>query len=151
MDISLKLTLHQKCIEIIDNQLNGIEQSIQEAQDAANNETKSSAGDKHEIGRAMAQLETEKLTSQLTSSLKLKETLSRINPKIINQQIGLGSFIKTNHGLFYLSIGLGKIIINQTEIIVISHISPLGKIFINKKEKESFSFHNTNYLIEKII
>tara|TARA_B100000809_G_scaffold254560_1_gene291901 strand:- start:352 stop:534 length:183 start_codon:yes stop_codon:yes gene_type:complete len=36
---------------------------IQEAQDAANNETKSSAVDKHEAVRAIAQLETEKYPS----------------------------------------------------------------------------------------
>ena len=87
---NLKIQLHQKCAEIIEQRITELKSIIQESQDAANNETKSSAGDKHETGRAMAQLETEKLSSQLSEALKTQKTLQKINPNIIHQNAALG-------------------------------------------------------------
>ena len=55
-------------------------------QESLNSETKSSAGDKHETGRAMVQLEQEKLGQQLQEIEKNDPSLKtsghrRINPK----------------------------------------------------------------------
>jgi hypothetical protein len=70
MDIKIKL--YQYCVEFIDKRIAGAREAIQIAQDSANEETKSSAGDKYETGRAMAQLEIEKNTTQLEEALKQK-------------------------------------------------------------------------------
>ena len=55
------------------------QEAIYTAQLSANEETKSSAGDKYETGRAMAQLEIEKNTAQLAEALKLKQMLKQIS------------------------------------------------------------------------
>lgn len=124
---------------------------IQEAQNAANNETKSSAGDKHETGRAMAQLETEKLTKQLSEALKIEQTLNQINPDTDHLQIGLGSLVTTNNGTFYIAVSIGKLIVDESTYFIISAVSPIGKLLLTKKEKESFSFNGKNYVIESIV
>lgn len=123
---------------------------LQEAQDAANNETKSSAGDKHETGRAMAQLETEKLTTQLSETIRLKESLTKINTKETIEQIALGSVVYTNNGNFYVSVSLGKLEIEQGQFFAISPQSPIGKLLLTKKEKDSFSLNGKTYVIENI-
>ena len=48
------------------------------AQQAANEEGKSSAGDKYETGRAMMQIERDKAAQQLDEALKLKNIIDHI-------------------------------------------------------------------------
>lgn len=145
-----KTQLFKKCTEIIEARILELKVILQEAQDAANNETKSSAGDKHETGRAMAQLETEKLTAQLSEALNLKATLSKINTKETLKQIALGSVVFTNNGNFYVSVSLGKLEIEQEQFFAISPQSPIGKLLLTKKEKASFSLNGNTYVIENI-
>lgn len=147
---SLKSEIHQQCIDIINKQIDEIKLALNNAQEGANNETKSSAGDKHETGRAMAQLETEKLSTQLNKNEQLLTQLFKIDTSAQLQKIGVGSLVKTNNGLFYIAIGLGKINIEEESVFVISTQSPIGKLLLNKKEKVSFSFNNVFYSIEKI-
>ena len=132
---NIKKQLHAKCSEITQQRVTDLSAIIQEAQDAANNETKSSAGDKHETGRAMAQLETEKLSKQLSEALKLEQVLSQINPNTEHLQVGLGSLVTTNNGIFYISISLGKLELNNTNYFVISPVSPIGKLLTGLKKK----------------
>ena len=141
----IKTQLHQKCCQIVKNQTKAIQDALTEVQDAANNETKSSAGDKHETGRAMAQLETEKLTKQLFEALKLEEILKQINPKSKHLLIGQGSLILTSNGNFYISVSLGKIEIDNVTYFIISSASPIGQLLLTKKEQDSFSFNDNTY------
>lgn len=146
-----KLLIHQKCLEIVEGSILAIKLAIQEAQDAANNETKSSAGDKHETGRAMAQLETEKLSAQLNEALKLSQVFAQLNPNQKNKQITIGSLVFTNNGYFYIAVSLGKVEINNETIFAISPQSPIGKLLLTKKEKDSFSLNGLTYVIERIV
>lgn len=146
-----KLLIHQKCLEILEGSILAIKLAIQEAQDAANNETKSSAGDKHETGRAMAQLETEKLSTQLNEALKLSQVFAQLNPNQKNKQITIGSLVFTNNGYFYIAVSLGKIEVEQEIVYVISPVSPIGKLLLTKKEKDSFSLNGLTYVIQKIV
>lgn len=145
-----KLVLHQKCLEIVENNISTIKLALHEAQEAANNETKSSAGDKHETGRAMAQLETEKLSAQLNDALNQKQLIAKINSNLQSKQITIGSLVYTTNGIFYIGISLGKIDINNETIYAISPQSPIGKLLLTKKEKDSFSLNGKMYVIEKI-
>tara|TARA_B100000809_G_scaffold254560_1_gene291903 strand:- start:1046 stop:1498 length:453 start_codon:yes stop_codon:yes gene_type:complete len=146
----IKKNLHSKCYEIASKKVNELSSIIQEAQDAANNETKSSAGDKHETGRAMAQLETEKLTKQLSEAFKLEQTLSQINPELKHQQVGLGSLVNTDNGIFYIAASLGKLELENKLYFVISGVSPIGQLLIGLKKNDSFSFNGKAYLINDI-
>ncbi len=145
-----KVDLHQKCSEELAQRINRIETSLNEVQLAANNETKSSAGDKHETARAMAQLETEKLTQQLTTLINLQNTLAKINPKETHQTIGLGSLIESNKGWFYISIPIGKMSINNINCFAISTTSPIAKMMLSKQEGDSFTFNGIVYTILKV-
>ena len=142
-----KKVVHAKCWEIASQKVIKLSDHIQEVQDAANNETKSSAGDKHETGRAMAQLETEKLTKQLVQAIKIEQTLAQINPNQEHQQVGLGSLITTNNGTFYLSVSLGKLVLNNVTYFIISPASPIGKLLFGLKPNDSFSFNHKSYHI----
>ncbi|MCB9360962.1 MAG: 3-oxoacyl-ACP synthase [Flavobacteriales bacterium] len=147
----MKDKLHQQCLGIAESRITSLKEILQETQDAANNETKSSAGDKHETGRAMAQLETEKLTTQLTEALKLKQALYQIKTTSSTNQITIGSVVFTNKGNFYIAASIGKIELEIESFFAISPASPIGKLLLTKKEKDSFSFNGNKYVILSVI
>ena len=68
--MSIKLELYDFCLEFVDNRFQTIQNTIKEIQESLLSETKSSAGDKHETGRAMLQLEREKSGNQLVEIQK---------------------------------------------------------------------------------
>ncbi|MWD30855.1 3-oxoacyl-ACP synthase, partial [Aquicoccus sp. SCR17] len=61
------------CWDYVDTRTERLKKSAAALQESLNSETKSSAGDKHETGRAMVQLEQEKLAQQLVELDRLKE------------------------------------------------------------------------------
>lgn len=147
---SLKKKLHLACEDLITQKIDTVQTALRLAQDSANNETKSSAGDKHETSRAMAHLETEKLVPQLKDALKLKESLSKVNIDAAFNSVAFGSLVQTDKGIFYIAIGLGKMQIERITVFVISPLSPIGQLLWHKKEKERISFRGTEHLIEAI-
>jgi transcription elongation GreA/GreB family factor len=148
---SIKKALHQRCLTLAEDRIVSLQHILKEAQQAANNDTKSSAGDKHETGRAMAQLETEKLTAQLSEALNIKQNLTQINPTITNNTVVLGSMVYTNKGNFYMAASIGKVAIANEVFFAISPASPIGKLLLTKKEKESFSLNDNAYTILAVI
>ena len=75
----LKAKLHAMCISYVQNRMEAAVQAIDDAQQAANEETKSSAGDKYETGREMMQQEADRSQVQLNEANKLMVALSKIN------------------------------------------------------------------------
>ncbi len=68
---TFKQKLHSALIEEVEKRSANLQDSLNDALDSTANETKSTAGDKHETGRAMAQLEQEKIGSQIAEITKL--------------------------------------------------------------------------------
>lgn len=151
MNLSYKKELQQHCLNLLMDKVHEIKTLLAEVQNAANNETKSTAGDKHETSRAMAHLEVEKLSKQLNEATKQQEILSKITLNNSPDKVTVGSLVKTNKGVFYISIGLGRLLFNEDVVFIISPLSPIGKLLINKKEKETFSLNNIKYIVEKIL
>src|SRR5690606_34304897 len=98
----IKPALYRLCEEYVDKRIASCRDAIIEAQAAANEETKSSSGDKYETGRAMMQLEIEKNGEQLAQSVKLKSMLTRINPDMRTASVQPGSLVLTDRGAFYI-------------------------------------------------
>lgn len=136
--------IHQKLSEKIDH----LEYLIAETR-AANNETKSSMGDKYETSREMVQQEINNLQIQLTENIRVKNSLKSIsvNP---HQNVGLGSLVETDKGLFYIAVSLGMIDYEKKKIFLISPETPLAKTMSGKAESETFSLNGTQQKIIKI-
>lgn len=118
--------------------------------EAANNETKSSAGDKHETARAMMQLEQEKLGNQLKELLEQKTELEKIDISNSHTYVAKGSLIQTDKGYFFLSIGLGKINVEGKIVFSISPRSPFGIKLLGKKGTDVVEMNGVKYKIEKL-
>lgn len=116
---------------------------------AANNETKSSMGDKYETSREMVQQEINNLQLQLNDHLKSQQLLQKLNTDQ-HTKVGLGSLFQTEGGYFYLAVSLGEICVHNDKIFAISPESPLGTAVFGKKELAPFTLNDTSLTILKI-
>jgi transcription elongation GreA/GreB family factor len=114
------------------------------------NDAKSSAGDKHETALSMMHIEQERLNRKISEYLDQKAILDRINPTFISHKVILGSLVKANKMLFFISTALPKINIDQNIIFAVSPQSPLGSQLMGKEVGFEFVINGIKYLIEAI-
>jgi hypothetical protein len=149
MKEDLKLKLYKTCEEYLQKRLNAIENRLNDIRESLAAETKSSAGDKYETGRAMLHLEKDKQMTQLASLLTSKKILNGVphSNVLLAEQ---GALVKTNHGNFYIAISAGKLIVNKQTYFSITLASPIGKLLFQKKAGDSFDFRGKNYILEEV-
>lgn len=151
MDLAqLKIKIYTACLNYLNLKINQFELSLLDLTQGAQNDSKSSSGDKHETARAMMQIEYEKIGIQLKEANLQKEELERINPESSSKKVTKGSLIKTNKGLLFLSVAIGKISVETNDVIVLSPQSPLGKKLQNLSIGNSAEMNGTTYTIEAI-
>ena len=139
--MNIKEELLKKCHQFVNNRLQNIEETISSNQTALQSETKSSAGDKHETGRAMLQLEMEKAGQQLANIQQMKETLAKIDVLKKSTNAHLGSLIKTNTGNYFLSVSAGQLKVDNELYFAVSVSSPIGKLLLGKSVNEQVMFN----------
>ncbi len=143
----LKQILYNQCKEFVNNKLLTIENTIKSNQEALASETKSSAGDKHETGRVMLQLEMEKAGQQLQVVSEMKARLERIYVQENSNICKLGSIVKTNNINYFIAISAGKLILENEIYYAISLDSPIGKLLLGKQESEELFFNERHIKI----
>ena len=146
----LKQRLYDYCCQLAENRISSIQGAIEDAQGSANNETKSTAGDKHDTARAMMQLEVEQKSKQLAEAKKLKMALAQFSPDSGSQEVMLGSLVKTSVGMYYISISIGKIEVEGQLFFAISPISPIASSMLGLKVGDSFTFNGKQQTIKEL-
>ena len=126
------------------------QQGIDDAQKASQDDTKSSAGDKYETGRAMMQQETDRNLMHLNQANKLKIVLNNISPNITSGTAETGAVVFTDKGNFYIAISAGLLRVGNESYIAISAASPIGVKLKGLKSGQIFSLNDTHYRIIKI-
>lgn len=134
----------------VNSRVTELEKALDESRSEMVSESKSTAGDKHEVGRAMAQREQEKLGRQVLSARGLKQTLAQINGTAKHDTLQFGSLVKSNKGWFFFSVGIGKITVDSTDVFCLTITSPLGNLLNGKKVGESIELNGSKTSIEEI-
>jgi hypothetical protein len=148
--IIFKNKLKQFCSYLIEQRIKSAKAAIDNAQQAANSEEKSSAGDKYETGRAMSHLERDMHTKQVAENIKEIAMLQAIHTDIIYDTIVTGAFIKCTGMSFFIAAGLGKQIIDGEIILFLSPNAPLAKLMQNKKTGDHFLFAGKDCAIAEV-
>jgi transcription elongation GreA/GreB family factor len=148
---SLREELYNQCLDYVQKRMDAAEQGIKEAQQASKDDTKSSAGDKYETGRAMAQQETDRNMAQLNEANKLKVALNTININSNATTIEPGSVVITNNGNFYVVISAGTLSVSGDSYFAISPASPIGIKMKGLKVGDEFSLNGKNYSVTNIL
>ena len=120
------------------------------AQAAANQEEKSSAGDKYETSRAMSHIEKDMHAKQLASNMSELENLASVDCETIYQSAEKGSLVDCESVSFFIAAGLGKIVFENRIVYLVSPYAPIFKALKGKKTGESFLFNNKNHVISNI-
>lgn len=137
----LKNKLLKACITYVDKRMLTITTMMASAKKDLESETKSSAGDKHETGRAMLQLEMEKASQQFDTVKAMNEVLRKIKIDGKNDIARLGSLIYTSHGNYFLAISAGQVFIESDAFFVVSVSSPIGQLLLGKRKGNVFDFN----------
>ncbi|MBM77550.1 MAG: 3-oxoacyl-ACP synthase [Crocinitomicaceae bacterium] len=144
---SIKQSIKSEILNQLELKIQEITDAIKSAEISRDADSKSSAGDKHETSRAKIQTEIDQLSKQLFNAQKQKNDLLNIDTDQTNSLANVGSLVETNKGYFYISIGWGRIQMQNENYFVISLGSPIGMLLKNKKKGDSFQFRNTEYCI----
>ena len=147
---TIKEALIQQCAEYIQQRIDVSDKMMNEAQDAANNETKSSAGDKHETGRAMMHLERDNHAQQLSRSLFVKTQLEQINPDKQFDRATFGSVVRTTLGNYFIAISAGRIKVGEEKFFAISPQAPLAKEMLQKQAGDTLAFNDQEITILEV-
>jgi len=150
MKKNIKKILLEKLHAQLNTQIETAQAAINSAKESKNNETKSSAGDKFETGRAMMQIEQEKNELQLSKTFQLKNLLQQIDIEKEFETVGFGSLVTTNRGKYFIAIGIGKVEIENEIYFVISLDSPFGKLLLGKRVGEEIEFRGQRFLVERV-
>ncbi len=143
----MKQQLLVLCQNYVQQRINTARQAMEAAQESANSEEKSSAGDKYETGRAMAQLERDRHAQLLAEARKLEGDLLRLNIDKTYETVQPGSLVVTSRGTFFISISAGKLTIDGTDCFAVSPASPIAALLLGHRAGESVTFNKLTYQI----
>ena len=149
--MTFKESIHQVLIIQLKFRIDEIQNILDDLLLSGSRDSKSSAGDKHETGLAMAQLEQEKLRYQIHEFQKMGEIVQKINPSKSNSKIHLGSLVETDKGWFYISVGLGSLTFKEHVIFAINPEAPFGKALIEKEKGGSIHFNGVESEIIQVL
>jgi transcription elongation GreA/GreB family factor len=137
-----KSACYTACLEYVQVRLIAARAGMAAAQESSNSETKSSAGDKYETGREMANQERDRHAAQLHEAQKLLADLQKLNPELPSDTVRTGALVTTSLGLFYLSIGAGKLhMADGREFLAVSPVAPVILALSGKKAGEEVTFN----------
>lgn len=146
MGADTKRQLLDHCIEKVNERLAEINYAIQQAQDAIENETKSSAGDKYETSREMIQQDLNRYNTQLVQAKKDWMLLQKMDIGA-KETAELGAVVETDQVTYFMAISLGQQQVDGQHFMVVSPSSPIGKLLLGSKTGEQISFNDAKQLI----
>lgn len=146
-----KAAIYDACLKFIEGRIETAETALAQAQEASNDDTKSSAGDKFETTREMMQQDIFRNKKLLADAQQNLGLLKSIADAPIAELVKNGSLVETNHGLFYLSISAGQLKVFDKTVFAISAASPVGQLMLGKRVSETFTFNQKEYTVLNVL
>jgi hypothetical protein len=151
MDTAFKRKVHQYCLQIVAGKLAALEEKLSDLSASAANETKSSAGDKYETGRAMLHIEQDQVRAQKAELMAQQAVLNGIDPSIKTERIVLGSLAHVGESYYFLSIALGRLQVEEQTVFALSLQAPLGKQLKGLTTGESIAMGGKMVTVTEVI
>lgn len=146
----IRSALFQLCVNFIENRIQTAKTALAQAREASNDDTKSSAGDKYETSREMAQQDIDRNKRLLMDAEQQQSQLQQLANVPSSTVVRNGSLVYTNNGNFYLSISAGQLQVNQATFFAVSAISPIGMLLLGKEKGSKFEFNGKTYQVEYV-
>jgi transcription elongation GreA/GreB family factor len=143
-----QLMAHLKAL--LDERMAASWEAMAAAQASANEQSKSSAGDKYETARAMGQLDRNMHARQYEQARQERQLLERIQDTEVLLRVALGALVHTTAGSFFVAVSVGPVTVEGTLVLAVSAASPIGKVLLGKQVGESFPFQGKPHQIQAI-
>ncbi len=139
--------MHDHCLHIVGKRLDAINENLKSLQESKSNETKSSAGDRYETGRAMIQNQEELYKRQQVQTRNILDNLLNINPEKTCQKVENGALVLLPMGMVYIGAGMGKLEVDGHSFFALSLASPLGQAIRWKQPGDTYSFQEKSQTV----
>ena len=137
MTLDEKIALFEHCKNVLENRMSELEKAMADAQESANSEEKSSAGDKYETGRAMSQIARDMSAKQLHQAKIDYKELMQLWPLTEQQLVQKGALVQLSNGqTIFIATSLGLISVDQQKIAVVSVKAPVATQLMGKKKSD---------------
>ncbi len=149
MEFTIKKELLDFCVAKNKDRIKDIVLAMEHAQDAIENDTKSSAGDKYETTREMVQQDLNRYQDQLAQAKKDAVVLQQLELDVKTSG-AVGAVVVTDKASYFIAISLGKQYIAANDYMIISASSPIGKLLLGKVIGEVIVFNGNSQTIQAI-
>lgn len=149
MGIDIKKQLINQCLQHAEDRIGEITSALQQAQEAIESDTKSSAGDKYETSREMIQQDINRYQMQLTQAKKDWILLQKIELEK-KEKVEIGAVAITDRAVYFIAVSLGKQTIGATDFMVISPSSPIGSLLLGCTVGDHFTFNKLTQTITAV-
>jgi hypothetical protein len=146
----MKEKLLEKVKELIENRMKTSYEAMEAAKNSANEEGKSSAGDKYETARAMGQLDREMNGRMYEQARQERHSLDKIDTETLFTKVAFGALVETSMGCFFVAIGAGIIELDAKKFMTISPQAPIGQLIMGKTTADTFYFREKTHKIVAI-
>jgi transcription elongation GreA/GreB family factor len=146
----MKEKLLEKVKELIENRMKTSYEAMEAAKNSANEEGKSSAGDKYETARAMGQLDREMNGRMYEQARQERLSLDKIDTETLFTKVAFGALVETTMGYFFVAIGAGIIELETKKFMTISPQAPIGQLIMGKTTADTFYFREKTHKIVAI-
>lgn len=150
---NLKSEVFTHCKAKIVQQLTGVEDTLAGLKEALHSESKSTAGDKHETGRAMIQLQMEQTGTKVVAYRDQLLMLDRIEKSSLStaDKVAVGSLVYTDKAIFFIAVSLGILTVSSQKIAVVSAVTPAAQALLGKSVGDVVQVNTTSYSIKAIL
>jgi hypothetical protein len=148
LNINTKERLLARCIEIKEESVANIQAAMEDAQQSANEY--GAPKDRYDSFRAQLMRKRDMLAQQLSQVEEELRFLRQVKPGVASTKVEHGALVVLNSQILYVLIGLGKVIIDENTVYVVSPVVPLIEAMKNLKPGNSFSFRGQTMTIKEI-
>ncbi len=149
--MTFKQTVYSKFLSLLNERIDSFQFTLDELSISVMNETKSTAGDKHETALSMLQLEQSRIAEHLYEAIDNKTILMQIDLDELSDMIRSGSLVQTNKGYFFISIALPKVTVDGIAVIAISPQSPLGQKLMGHSKGDVIEMNGMSHTIVEVV
>ncbi len=149
--LSLKQKIHAAFVALQTEKILQLKATIGDLSYSVSNETKSTAGDKHETALAHLQTAVAQANIQLQELQHQLTLLQTFDPCIVTTDVRPGSLVRTNKNNLYITAAIGKATVDEITVNAISSKSPAAIQLIGKTKGNEVIVNAMNFVIQEIL
>jgi transcription elongation GreA/GreB family factor len=147
MPSTLKQQVYAQLLAAIEEKIKHYDSIIRDLSNSASNETKSTAGDKHETALAMLQAEQSRMATHLYEAIEAKTKLMSIDISRPKDKVQVGNLVSTDIGVYFIGIALPKVEVDGVAVFAISPQSPLAMQLMGKEVNDTVLVNGKGHCI----